>query len=275
MVPDLATLRDRARSRAAWLVYGVLALGWRGSAEHWHHYERLYLLLAGLATPLVVSVHTIVSFDFAVGIVPGWHSTIYPPYFVAGAVFSGFAMVLTLAIPIRWAYGLEDFITTRHLENMGKILLATGLMVTYSYLAEIYFAWYGDSTYETATHLDRATGAYAVMYWTLVVCNVGAPQLMWSKRLRRSTWALFAVALAVNVGMWTERYVIVVQSLHRDYLPSSWGMYSGTIWDYATLAGTLGLFLALMFLFIRFLPAISIAEMRELVARPERASRPE
>jgi Ni/Fe-hydrogenase subunit HybB-like protein len=265
LIPDLATLRDRARGKFAWLVYGVLALGWRGGSRHWRHYETVYLLLAGLATPLVVSVHTVVSFDFAVSIVPGWHSTIFPPYFVAGAIYSGFAMVITLAVPIRAVYGLEDFITMRHLENMAKILLATCLMVTYSYLAEIFFAWYSGDPVEQYMELNRMTGPYAFMFWLLVACNIVIPQALWLKRVRTSVPLLFLISVVVNVGMWTERYVIVVTSLHRDYLPSAWGMYSGTWWDYATLLGTGGLFLFLFFLFIRFLPAISMAEMRELV----------
>jgi molybdopterin-containing oxidoreductase family membrane subunit len=265
MIPDLATLRDRARSKFAWMVYGMLAMGWRGSSAHWKNYETLYLLLAGLATPLVVSVHTVVSFDFAVSIVPGWHSTIFPPYFVAGAIFSGFAMVLTLAIPIRKAYHLEDFITMRHLENMGKIVLATGLIVTYSYLSEGFFAWYSGNQFEQYMELDRIFGRYGYMYWILIAGNVLTPQLFWFQRLRRSVPVLFGASLLVNVGMWTERYVIVVQSLHRDFMPSAWGMYRGTWWDYAALAGSIGLFVALVFLFIRLLPAISMAEMRELL----------
>jgi molybdopterin-containing oxidoreductase family membrane subunit len=265
LIPDLATLRDRARSKLAWLIYGILSMGWRGGSRHWRHYETVYLLLAGLATPLVVSVHTVVSFDFAVSILPGWHSTIFPPYFVAGAIYSGFAMVITLAIPIRAVYGLEDFITLRHLENMAKILLATCLMVTYSYLAEMFFAWYSGDTFEQFMELNRMRGPYALMFWLLVACNIIVPQALWFQRVRRSVPLLFIISLVVNVGMWTERYVIVVTSLHRDFMPSAWGMYSGTWWDYATLLGTLGLFLSLFFLFIRFLPAISMTEMRELV----------
>jgi molybdopterin-containing oxidoreductase family membrane subunit len=207
----------------------------------------------------------VVSFDFSVAIVPGWHSTIFPPYFVAGAIFSGFAMVLTLAIPIRKAYALEDFITLRHLENMGKILLASGLIVTYSYLSEGFFAWYSGNRFEQYMELNRILGRYGYMYWILIVGNVIAPQLFWFQRLRRSVPVLFIASIVVNVGMWTERYVIVVQSLHRDYMPSAWGMYRGTWWDYAALAGSIGLFVALVFLFIRLLPAISMAEMRELL----------
>jgi molybdopterin-containing oxidoreductase family membrane subunit len=265
LIPDLATLRDRAKSRFAQIVYGILAMGWRGSARHWHNYESAYLMLAGLATPLVVSVHSVVSFDFAVGVVPGWHSTIFPPYFVAGAIFSGFAMVLTLAIPLRALFGLEDFITDRHLQNMAKVMLATGLIVAYGYLIEIFMAWYGDNRYDMYMSVNRMLGPYAFQFWSLIACNVIAPQVLWIKRVRRSPAFLFVIAIVVNVGMWLERYVIIVTSLHRDFLPSSWGMYSGTIWDYSTFLGTIGLFLALMFLFIRFLPMISIFEMRAIL----------
>jgi Ni/Fe-hydrogenase subunit HybB-like protein len=265
LIPDLATLRDRARHPFARVAYGMLAMGWRGSAIHWHRYETAYLLLAGLATPLVVSVHTIVSFDFAVGIVPGWHSTIFPPYFVAGAIYSGFAMVMTLAIPLRAAYGLEDLITMRHLDNMAKVLLTTGLIVAYGYVMEIFFAWYSANQFESYMITNRMTGPYAPMYWALIFCNIFVPQMLWFPRVRANVPALFVIALIVNIGMWLERYIIVVTSLHRDFLPSSWGMYAGTIWDWATFLGTIGLFLALLFLFIRFLPMISIYEMRELV----------
>ena len=269
LIPDLATLRDRARHRFAQIAYGVLAMGWRGSAIHWHRYETAYLLLAGLATPLVVSVHTIVSLDFAVGIIPGWHSTIFPPYFVAGAIYSGFAMVLTLAIPLRAAYGLEDLITMRHLDNMAKILLTTGLIVAYGYLMETFFAWYSGNEFEMFMIGNRMAGPYAPAYWALLACNALTPQLLWSRRLRANVPVLFVIALIVNVGMWLERYIIVVTSLHRDFLPSSWDMYAGTIWDWATFIGTIGLFLALLFLFIRLLPMISIFEMRELVHEEE------
>jgi Ni/Fe-hydrogenase subunit HybB-like protein len=265
LIPDLATLRDRARHPFARVAYGILAMGWRGSAVHWHRYETAYLLLAGLATPLVVSVHTIVSFDFAVGIVPGWHSTIFPPYFVAGAIYSGFAMVMTLAIPLRAAYGLQDLITMRHLDNMAKVLLTTGLIVAYGYLMENFFAWYSANQFEAYMITNRMTGPYAPMYWALIFCNIFVPQLLWFPRMRANVPALFVIALIVNIGMWLERYIIVVTSLHRDFLPSSWGMYAGTIWDWATFLGTIGLFLALLFLFIRLLPMISIYEMRELV----------
>ena len=273
LIPDLATLRDRAKSRFAQIVYGMLAMGWRGSARHWHNYESAYLMLAGLATPLVVSVHSVVSFDFAVGIIPGWHSTIFPPYFVAGAIYSGFAMVLTLAIPLRAIFGLKDFITDRHLQNMAKVMLATGLIVAYGYLIEIFMAWYGDNRFDVYMSLNRMFGPYAFQFWSLIACNVVAPQALWIKRLRRSPVFLFVIAIIVNVGMWLERYVIIVTSLHRDFLPSSWGMYSGTVWDYSTFVGSIGLFLALMFLFIRFLPMISIFEMRTILpeARIEEA----
>ncbi|HZZ71975.1 MAG TPA: NrfD/PsrC family molybdoenzyme membrane anchor subunit [Pirellulales bacterium] len=269
LIPDLATLRDRSTSRHGRIIYGILAMGWRGSARHWVRYETAYLLMAGLATPLVVSVHTVVSFDFAVAAVPGWHSTIFPPYFVAGAIFSGFAMVLTLAIPIRAFYGLQDFITLHHLENMAKILLATSLIVAYGYLIEAFMAWYSGNPFEQYTQLNRAFGPYAVVYWVLLSCNVLAPQILWSHRARSSPRLLFVLSLVVNVGMWLERFMIVVTSLHRDYDPSSWGMYKPTIWDWATFVGTLGLFVFLLLLFLRFLPMISIFEMRTLLTESQ------
>ena len=269
LLPDLATLRDRARRRLAKVVYGILAMGWRGSATHWHRYETAYLLLAGLATPLVVSVHTVVSFDFAIGLLPGWHTTIFPPYFVAGAIYSGFAMVLTLSIPLRAFYGLEDFITMRHLENMAKILIATGLIVAYGYGTEIFMSWYSANNFEWYLTMNRAFGPYWPSYWALILCNIAIPQLLWLRRIRTNTVMLWVIAIVVNVGMWLERYVIVVVSLHRDFLPSSWGTYHGTRWDWATYVGSIGLFLSLLFLFIRFLPIISIAEMRMLVSEKE------
>ena len=269
LIPDFATLRDRARRKGFQIVYGMLSLGWRGSALHWHRYETAYLLLAGLATPLVISVHTVVSFDFTIGIIPGWHSTIFPPYFVAGAIYAGFAMVLTLAIPLRKLYNLEDFITQRHLQNMAKILLATGLIVGYGYMIEAFMGWYSGVPAEQYMTVSRMLGPYAKAYWSLIFCNILTPQLLWFKKVRSTPWILFLVAMVVNVGMWLERFVIVVTSLHRDYLPSSWGMYHGTIWDWATFIGTLGLFLSLLFLFIRFLPMISIFEMRTLVPEAE------
>jgi len=265
LIPDLATLRDRADNRVGRFVYGTLAMGWRGSAVHWYRYEVAYLLLAGLAAPLVVSVHTVVSFDFAIGIIPGWHATIFPPYFVAGAIYAGFAMVLTLAIPIRWMYGLHDFITERHLRNMAKVMLATGMIVAYGYMMEAFMAWYSAGPYETALLDHRLFGQFAHIFWTLIAVNVVIPQVLWFPQVRRSTAALFCVAMVVNVGMWLERYLIVVTSLSRDFLPASWGDYHATGWDWATFIGTIGLFLTLMFLFVRVLPLISIFEMRTLV----------
>jgi Ni/Fe-hydrogenase subunit HybB-like protein len=265
LVPDLATLRDRAKN--VWLarLFGIFALGWRGSARHWSRYEKAYLLLAGLSTPLVLSVHTVVSFDFSVGIIPGWHATIFPPYFVAGAIYAGFAMVLTLAIPLRVIYHLEDFITMRHLENMGKVTLVTGLIVAYGYMTEVFFGWYSANQYESFMIWNRMTGPYFPFYWALIFCNILSPQSLWFKRVRTSPVGLFVVAMIVNVGMWLERFVIVVTSLHRDFLPSSWGMFYPTKWDWMTYAGTIGLFVTLFFLFIRALPMISIFEMRTIV----------
>ncbi|RPI26745.1 MAG: hydrogenase [Acidobacteria bacterium] len=266
LIPDFATMRDKAQHPALRMFYGLLAMGWRGSAVHWHRYETAYLLLAGLATPLVVSVHTVVSFDFAVSVIPGWHTTVFPPYFVAGAIYSGFAMVLTLVIPIRAIYGLEDIITVRHLRNMAKVMLATGLIVAYGYLMEIFMSWYGANSYEQFVTRNRMLGPYAPVFWSLILCNILVPQLLWSRRVRDNVAVLFVIAVVVNIGMWLERYVIVVTSLHRDYLPSSWGMYGGTIWDYMTFAGTIGLFLSLLYLFIRVLPMISIFEVRHLIS---------
>jgi len=269
LIPDLATLRDRSGSRVGRVVYGMLAMGWRGSARHWQRYEMAYLLLAGLATPLVVSVHTVVSFDFAVAIIPGWHSTIFPPFFVAGAIYSGFAMVMTLAIPLRAAYHLEDFITERHLQNMAKILLVTGLIVTYGYLIEAFMSWYSGNEFEWYMATNRMRGPYAPLYWALIFCNAVVPQVLWFRRARTNVPLLFVVALVVNIGMWLERFIIVVTSLHRDFLPSSWGMYYPTRWDWATFVGTMGLFGTLFLLFIRFLPMISISEMRMILPEAE------
>jgi Ni/Fe-hydrogenase subunit HybB-like protein len=272
LLPDLATFRDRAKNRPARIIYGFLAMGWRGSAVHWHRHETASLLLAGLATPLVLSVHTIVSFDFAIAIVPGWHTTIFPPYFVAGAIYAGFAMVLTLSIPIRKLFGLEDFITMRHLDNMGKVLLATGLIVGYGYMMEAFTAFYSGNPYERYMIMNRMGGPYAAMYWCLVACNIVTPQFLWFRKVRAKVGALFAIAMVVNVGMWLERFVIVVTSLSRDFMPSAWGMYYPTRWDFFTFFGTIGLFLALLFLFIRFLPLISIYEMRSLVEEERKAA---
>jgi molybdopterin-containing oxidoreductase family membrane subunit len=265
LLPDLATLRDRAKQRWQQVIFGMLSMGWRGSARHWHRYQVAYLLLAGLATPLVLSVHTVVSFDFAVGIVPGWHTTIFPPYFVAGAIYSGFAMVLTLAIPMRKAYGMEGFITLRHLEQMAKVMLATGLIVAYGYFIEFFMAFYSGNKFDVFLAKQRLHGPYAPFYYALILCNILTPQLLWFKKVRRNIAALFVMSLIINVGMWLERFVIVVISLTRDFMPSAWGRYSATVWDYATFVGTLGLFTMLIFLFVRGLPAIAISEMRELV----------
>jgi Ni/Fe-hydrogenase subunit HybB-like protein len=267
MIPDLATLRDRSPSRFGRIAYGVLAMGWRNSARHWQRFDIAYLLLGGLATPLVVSVHSVVSSDFAIALVPGWHETVFPPYFVAGAIFSGFAMVLVIAIPLRNFYKLQDFITTDHLEVMGKILLATGFMTCYGYFSEQFMAWYGGDEVEGYTYANRLVGfgQYAGLYWTLLFCNACVPQILWFKRMRRNQVVLLAVSYVVLLGMWLERYVIITQSLHRDFLPSSWGMFQPTFWDYAILFGSIGLFFVAFLLFIRLLPMISIAEMRALL----------
>jgi Ni/Fe-hydrogenase subunit HybB-like protein len=272
LIPDFATMRDKRTTTFAGKIFGMLAMGWRGSARHWARYQKAYLLLAGLSTPLVVSVHSVVSFDFSVAIIPGWHTTIFPPYFVAGAIYSGFAMVLTLAIPVRRWYHLEDMITTRHLECMAKVMLGTGLIVAYGYAMEAFMAWYSGDQYERYAFYNRTMpqpGTYWWTYWLLILCNILIPQMLWSRRVRLHPWTLFGVALIVNVGMWLERFVIVVTSLTRDFVPSSWGMYYPTIWDWATYTGTIGVFLSLMFLFIRGLPAISIFEMREVVHHVE------
>ncbi len=269
LIPDLATLRDRSRHIVSQKIYGILAMGWRGSAQHWHRYETAYNLLAGLSTPLVISVHTIVSFDFAVGVIPGWHATIFPPYFVAGAIYAGFAMVLTLAIPIRAIYGLEGFITMRHLQNMAKVMLATGLLVAYGYMMETFTAWYSGNAYEKYMIWNRMTGPYAKMYWALIFCNVICPQLLWSSRIRNHIPSLFTISIIVSIGMWLERFIIIVTSLHRDFLPSSWGMYHGTKFDWTMFLGTIGLFFTLLFLFVRVLPMISIFEMRTLLPEAE------
>jgi Ni/Fe-hydrogenase subunit HybB-like protein len=265
LIPDLATLRDRSSRPFSQIAYGFLAMGWRGSAKHWRRYQQGYLLLAGLAAPLVVSVHSIVSLDFAASIVPGWHSTIFPPYFVAGAIYSGFAMVLTIAIPLRRVYQLQGLVTTRHLDNMAKVMLASGLVVAYGYLMEAFTAWYSGNPFERYMMLNRALGGYGWCYWLLIASNVAIPQLLWLRRMRTSETMLFVVALVINLGMWLERFVIVVVSLSRDFLPSSWGSYTPTSWDWATFIGTIGLFAALLFIFIRLLPMISIFEMRELL----------
>jgi Ni/Fe-hydrogenase subunit HybB-like protein len=265
LIPDLASMRDRARSHFAWFVYGVMAMGWRGDARHWLRYQTTYLLLAGLAAPLVVSVHSVVGMDFSEAQLPGWHSTIFPPYFVAGAIFSGFAMVLTLAIPMRSLFGFKNLITIRHIDNCCKLMLVNGLLVAYGYACELYTGWYSGSVYESYVTLNRLVGPYWPCYWTLIACNVVAPQWLWFSWFRRNVVLVFVLSLVINVGMWMERFMIIVTSLHRDFLPSSWGMYYPTFWDWATFIGTVGLFFCLFFVFARLLPAISIAEVRELV----------
>jgi Ni/Fe-hydrogenase subunit HybB-like protein len=265
LIPDLATMRDRAENPQIQRVFGLLAMGWRGSARHWHRYETAYLLLAGLATPLVLSVHTVVSFDFAVSIVPGWHTTIFPPYFVAGAIYSGFAMVVCLAIPIRWAYGMQDFITERHLENSAKVMLATGLIVGYGYFIEAFMGWYSGNLSDSFLLWNRLHGPYAPWYLGLLASNIVIPQLFWMKKFRTSTFWLWVLSLIILVGMWLERFIIIVVSLHRDYLNSSWGMYYPTKWDWMTYIGTIGMFLTFMWLFVRVLPMVSIAELRTLL----------
>ncbi|HEY8748838.1 MAG TPA: NrfD/PsrC family molybdoenzyme membrane anchor subunit [Tepidisphaeraceae bacterium] len=265
LIPDLATLRDQASNKTVARIYGVLALGWRGAASHWRRYHSAYLLLGGLAAPLVVSVHSVVSMDFAEAQVPGWHTTIFPPYFVAGAIFSGFAMVLTLAIPMRSIFRLKDMITLQHIDNCAKLLLVTGLIVAYGYSMEYFMGWYSGEPTERYLNANRALGPYAWTWWTIVFCNVVTPQALWFRWVRRNVWLMFLISLVIQVGMWGERFVIVIISLHRDFLPSSWGMYYPTRWDWAVLLGTIGFFLFCFILFARLLPVISISEMRELV----------
>lgn len=265
LVPDLATLRDRATTKTRQVVYGILSLGWRGSHRHWLNYEKAYMLLAGISAPLVLSVHTIVAFDFATSVIPGWHTTIFPPYFVAGAVFSGFAMVVTLMVICRRTFGLENLITIRHLENMNKIILLTGSLVGYAYIMELFMAWYSGNNYEKYTFLNRMMGDYAWAYWTMMSCNVIIPQLFWFKKIRRSVPAMFIMSIFVNIGMWFERFVIIVQSLHQDYLPSSWGYFRPSIIDISTFFGTFGLFFTLFLLFIRFLPMIAVGEIKSVM----------
>lgn len=262
LIPDLATLRDRAKSRMRKLIYGIFSLGWRGSNKHWKHYELAYLILAGLSTPLVLSVHSVVSFDFAVSVIPGWHTTIFPPYFVAGAIFSGFAMVMTLAIIARKIYSLEDFITIKHLERMNIIMLVTSLMVGYAYATEFFIAWYSGNMYEAFTLMSRALGPYSWAYFTMIICNVAVPQIFWFKKLRRSVPVMFVASILINVGMWFERFVIVITSLAQDYLPSSWDYYTPTFWDVAIYLGTFGLFFTLFLLFLRWLPMIATSEIK-------------
>ncbi len=266
LVPDLATVRDRARNKIRRLIYGALSLGWRGTARNWNHYEMVYMLLAGLSTPLVLSVHSIVSFDFAVAQLPGWHTTIFPPYFVAGAIFSGFGMVVTLMTLVRiFVPKFKDYVTLDHMEAMNKIIMTTGMMVGYAYGSEFFIAWYSGSPYEGFVFLNRAFGPYAWAYWIMVTCNVIIPQLFWSKKIRRSIPVMFVISIFVNIGMWFERFVIVVTSLHRDFLPSNWGMFRMTMYDFGALFGSFGMFLLIFMLYIRTLPAISIAEIKPVL----------
>ena len=269
LVPDLATLRDRATTRVRQIVYGIFALGWRGAHRHWVNYERAYLILAGLSTPLVLSVHSIVSFDFAVSILPGWHTTIFPPYFVAGAIFSGFAMVLTLMLLARVAFKIEGLVTTRHIENMCKIIIATGTMVGYAYGMEFFIAWYSGNPYEMFAFTNRAMGPYAWAYWTMISCNVIIPQLFWFPAIRRNPITVFIISIFINIGMWFERFVIIVTSLHRDYVPSSWSYFHPTIIDISTFAGTFGLFFTLFLLFIRYLPMVAMSEVKGVMPQAD------
>lgn len=274
LIPDLATLRDRATTRVRQIVYGIFALGWTGSARAWHRYEVAYLVLAALATPLVLSVHSVVSFDFAVSVLPGWHTTIFPPYFVAGAIFSGFAMVMTLAVPAREWFGMKHLITMRHLDNMNKIILVTGSMVGYAYGLEFFIAWYSGVQYEQYAFINRALGPYAWCYWTMVTCNVVVPQIFWFKRARTSIPIMFIASLLVNVGMWFERFVIIVTSLSSDFLPSSWGPYYPTWVEIVTFIGSFGLFFTMFLLFLRFLPMVAIAEVKGTMAPAHAAAPP-
>jgi Ni/Fe-hydrogenase subunit HybB-like protein len=275
LIPDLAALRDRAATKTRFVVYGVLSLGWRGSQRHWQHYETACLLLAGLATPLVVSVHSIVSFDFATSVIPGWHATFFPPYFVAGAIFSGFAMVLTLMIPVRKLFGLEDFITSKHLDCMAKVILTTGMIVGYAYTTEFFTAWYSGDEIERFVFTNRAFGPYAWAYWIMFSCNVISPQVFWFKGARTSPRVLFAVSILVNIGMWFERFVIIVTSLHRDFLPSSWSYFVPTWVDIGQMLGHMGLFVTLLLLFVRYLPMINAAEVKRLLPEEGREARGE
>ena len=265
LVPDLATLRDRTTNPIKKVIYAIFSLGWRHSSRHWAHFERAYLILAGFATPLVLSVHTIVSFDFAVSVIPGWHTTIFPPYFVAGAVFSGFAMVQNSLIVVRQLFNLKHLITLETLEKMNKVMILTGSLVGYAYGMEFFIAWYSGSQFEMFVFINRALGPYAWAYWTMITCNVISPQLFWFKKIRRSIPAMFVIGILVNVGMWFERFVIIVTSLSRDYLPSSWGHYTPTLVDVGILVGSLGLFFSLILIFVRVLPVISLAEIKSVI----------
>ncbi|GMR23215.1 MAG: hypothetical protein BMS9Abin37_1625 [Acidobacteriota bacterium] len=268
LIPDLATMRDRSSSKLKQIIFGLFALGWRSSVRHWRHYEKAYLLLAGLATPLVLSVHSVVSFDFAVSQLPGWHSTIFPPYFVAGAIFSGLAMVITLMVICRRAFGLETIITPLHFDRMTKLILAMSWIVGYAYAVEFFISWYSDNPYESFAFANRAGGPFAWAFWIMVTCNVVVPQIFWFRRARTHMAILFIASILINVGMWFERFVIVVTSLHRDFLPSSWGGFTPSLWDITTLLGSFGLFLTLFCLFVRFLPMVAMAEVKGATAEP-------
>jgi Ni/Fe-hydrogenase subunit HybB-like protein len=268
LIPDLATLRDRAKAAGKKIrtyLFGIFSVGWRGGNRQWKHYELAYLILAGISTPLVLSVHSVVSTDFAVSILPGWHTTIFPPYFVAGAIYSGFAMVVTLSIIARKLFHLEHIITLNHLEKMNKIMLLTGLMVGYAYSTEFFIAWYSGNIYEQFVFINRAFGNYAWAYWIMISCNVLVPQIFWFKKLRTKIGVMFVASILINIGMWFERFVIVVTSLSRDFLPSAWDYYKPTIWDISTFVGSFGLFFTLFLLFIRFLPMISMAEVKTVL----------
>ena len=269
LVPDLAVFRDRAKTRLRKIAYGFFALGWTGSNRHWSNYEKAYLILAGLSTPLVLSVHSIVSLDFAVSQLPGWHTTIFPPYFVAGAVFSGFGMVLTLLIPLRKWCKLEDIITMRHIDLMCKVTLATGSIVGYAYLMELFIAWYSGSPYERFAFINRLKGPFAWGYWLMMTCNVVVPQFFWFKRIRNHLLVVWIISILVNVGMWFERFVIIVISLHRDFLPSNWAHYTPSWVDVCTFIGTFGLFFTLFLLFMRFLPMIAISEVKGITPQAD------
>jgi molybdopterin-containing oxidoreductase family membrane subunit len=269
LIPDLAVMRDRARTRRRKFWYGLFCLGWTGSNRHWSNYERAYLILAGLSTPLVLSVHSIVSLDFSVSQLPGWHTNIFPPYFVAGAIFSGFGMVLTLLVPLRKICKLEDIITVRHVELMCKVTLATGSIVGYAYAMEFFIAWYSGNPYERFTFINRAFGPYGWAYWIMISCNVITPQFFWFKRIRTNMLIVFILSIFVNIGMWFERFVIVVTSLHREFLPSNWSYYSPTWVDICTYLGTFGLFFTFFLLFLRFVPLIAIAEVKAVTPQAD------
>jgi molybdopterin-containing oxidoreductase family membrane subunit len=265
LVPDFATIRDRAKGKIAKVSYSLLSMGWTGSAKHWSRYETVSLILAGVSTPLVLSVHTIVSMDFATSVVPGWHTTIFPPYFVAGAIFSGFAMVLTLMLITRVVFKLEDYITLEHIALMNKIMMVTGSIVGVAYITEFFIAWYSQVEYEQYCFINRATGPYWWAYLSMMSCNVLSPQFVWIRRIRYSITMTFILSIIVNIGMWFERFVIIVSSLHRDYLPSSWAMFSPTIIDIGVYVGTIGLFFTLFLLFAKFFPVINMAEVKTIL----------